>query len=75
MDAEPVVVEVARSDDLEDDLPLLPRRERALFIARVEPRSKALVGEPVRLVVHPEQVYLVSLATSENLLVRAGQAS
>jgi multiple sugar transport system ATP-binding protein len=68
MDAEPVVVEAARSDDPEDDMTLLTQRERALFIARVESRSKAAVGDTVRLVVNPEQVYLFSPTTGENLL-------
>jgi multiple sugar transport system ATP-binding protein len=72
MDAEPVVVEAARSDDPEDDMTLLTQRERALFIARVESRSKAAVGGTVRLVVNPEQVYLFSPTTGENLLAPPG---
>jgi multiple sugar transport system ATP-binding protein len=68
LDAEPVVVEEARSDNPEDDTTLLTSREHALFVARIESRSEARIGHSMRLVVHPEQVYLFSASTGENLL-------
>jgi multiple sugar transport system ATP-binding protein len=69
MDTEAVVIEQARSDDPEDDLTLLTPRDRALFVARVEPRSEARVGHPIRLAVRPEQLYLFSPSAGINLLL------
>jgi multiple sugar transport system ATP-binding protein len=68
VDAEPVVVEAARSDDPDNDLTLLTQREQALFVARVDARTEAQVGSGIRLAVHPDRVYLFSPTTGENLL-------
>ncbi|MDA8298209.1 MAG: TOBE domain-containing protein [Actinomycetota bacterium] len=68
LDAESVMVEQARTDDPDDDLTLLTARGRALVIARVEARSAAAAGEPIRLAVDPLQCYLFSPSTGEHLL-------
>ena len=71
LDAEPVIVEAARSDNPEDDTTLLTQRDKALFVAKVEPRSNARVGGQLRLAVRPERLYLFSPATGDNLLLSA----
>jgi multiple sugar transport system ATP-binding protein len=71
VDTAPVLVEGAKSDDPKDDMTLLTRRETALFVARVEPQAQLGVNDTVRLVVHPDQVYLFSPETGENLLAVA----
>ncbi|HEX7084358.1 MAG TPA: sn-glycerol-3-phosphate ABC transporter ATP-binding protein UgpC [Gaiellaceae bacterium] len=69
VDAEPVVVEEARSDDSEEDGALLiENRERALFTARVDPRTEARVGGTVELTIDPSRLYFFSPETGESLL-------
>ena len=70
-DADAVVVEDALSDDSNDDGTLLVDRERALFAARVDPRTTARVGETIRLTVDPSRLYFFSPETGESLLGRA----
>jgi multiple sugar transport system ATP-binding protein len=60
LDAEGVVIEDALSDDAEDD--------RTLFVARVDPRTKAKVGETIRLSVDPSRFYFFSPGSGETLL-------
>jgi multiple sugar transport system ATP-binding protein len=69
VDADPVVVEGAGSDDANDDMATLTARERPLFVARVEPRASTTVGRTVRLAVRPDQIYLFSPTSGENLLL------
>src|SRR6185437_5907985 len=41
VDAEPVIIEQARTNDEDEDATLLICRDRALFTARVDPRTSA----------------------------------
>jgi multiple sugar transport system ATP-binding protein len=68
LDAAPVLVEEAQSDDENDDATLLTQRDRALFTARVDPRTQARVGETIRLAVDPGRIYFFSAATGESLV-------
>jgi multiple sugar transport system ATP-binding protein len=69
LDAEGVVVEDALSDDAEDETSLLAaERDRTLFVARVDPRTKAKVGDTLRLAVDPSRFYFFSPDTGETLL-------
>jgi multiple sugar transport system ATP-binding protein len=69
LDAESVVVEDALSDDSADETSLLAaERNRTLFAARVDPRTKALMGSTIRLTVDPSRFYFFSPETGETLL-------
>src|SRR4051794_28504938 len=69
LDAESVVVEDALSDDAEDETSLLAaERDRTLFAARVDPRTKARMGDTIRLTVDPSRFYFFSPETGETLL-------
>jgi multiple sugar transport system ATP-binding protein len=71
IDAEGIVVEDAISDRPEDEATLLAaERDRTLFAARVDPRTKAQVGETMRLAVDPSRLYFFSQA-GDNLLTQA----
>ncbi|MFL5955345.1 MAG: ABC transporter ATP-binding protein [Gaiellaceae bacterium] len=78
VDAEPVIVEDALSDDEDEDGSLLAEESgRALFAARVDARTKAQVGGRMTLALDPSRVYYFSPETGESLLGRqlAGAAS
>jgi multiple sugar transport system ATP-binding protein len=69
LDAEGVVVEDALSDDAEDETTLLAaEKDRTLFVARVDPRTKAAPGQPLRLALDPSRLYFFSSETGESLL-------
>ena len=69
VDAKPVVVEDALSDEGDDDGTLLVQdRDRPLFAARVDARTKARVGETLRLAVDPSRLYFFSPETGASLL-------
>jgi multiple sugar transport system ATP-binding protein len=71
VDAEPVIVEDALSDDEDEDGSLLAEESgRALFAARVDARTKAEVGRPITLAIDPSRVYYFSPETGESLLGR-----
>jgi multiple sugar transport system ATP-binding protein len=71
VDAEPVVVEDALSDDADEDGTLLAEEgNHALFAARVDARTKAQVGGRLTLAVDPSRVYYFSPETGESLLGR-----
>jgi len=70
VDAEPVVVEEARSDDEDEEATLLVETDRALFTARVDPRTAAKVGGRITLAVDPARLYYFSPQTGESLLGR-----
>jgi multiple sugar transport system ATP-binding protein len=72
IDAEPVVVEDALSDDKDEDRTLLLAEENthALFAARVDARTSAEVGGRVTLAVDPSRVYYFSPETGESLFGR-----
>ena len=67
VDADPVVIEEARSDE-QDDGSLLADRDRALFTARVDPRTSARRGGTASLVVDSSRLYFFSPETGESLL-------
>ena len=74
VDAEPVVVEAARSDDTEDDGSLLVRRDRTRFVARVDPRTRARAHQPLRLAVDTARLYFFDPGSGESLLRAAAAA-
>jgi multiple sugar transport system ATP-binding protein len=71
VDSKPVVVEEALDTDDDQEGRLLAERDRALFAARVDPRTAAKPGETIRLAVDPSRFYFFSPSTSESLLDRA----
>jgi multiple sugar transport system ATP-binding protein len=70
VDAEQIVVEEARSDDEDEEATLLVESDRALFTARVDPRTAAKVGSRITLAVDPARLYYFSPQTGESLLGR-----
>ena len=75
IDAEAIVVEGATLDEGEDDGKLLAGGDRGLFAARVDPRTRARPGEPIRLAVDPSRFYFFSPTTGETLLERTAVAA
>jgi multiple sugar transport system ATP-binding protein len=71
VDADPVIVEEARSEDAdEESTTLLVETDHALFTARVDPRTGARVGSRIKLAVDPARLYYFSPETGESLLGR-----
>jgi multiple sugar transport system ATP-binding protein len=71
LDAAPIVIEEALSDeDLEegDQTLFAADRDRAMFGARVDPRTSASVGTQARLSIDPARLYFFSPETGANLL-------
>jgi multiple sugar transport system ATP-binding protein len=68
VDAVPIVVEETVSSIEEEDGRLLADRNRALFAARVDPRTAARVGQSIRLTVDPSRLYFFAPDTGESLL-------
>jgi multiple sugar transport system ATP-binding protein len=66
VDADPIVVEEAQSDEGEEASLLAD--DRPLFTARVDPRTSARVGGRVKLAVDPSRLYFFSPETGESLL-------
>jgi multiple sugar transport system ATP-binding protein len=67
--AEQVVIEDAMADNAEDETSLLAdAKDRARFVARVDPRTRAKVGDTIRLAVEPDRLYFFSPETGETLL-------
>jgi multiple sugar transport system ATP-binding protein len=74
--AHQVIIEDALTDNAEDEASLLAdTKDRALFAARVDPRTKAHVGQSLRLSVDPSRLYFFSPATGESLLNGASARS
>jgi multiple sugar transport system ATP-binding protein len=67
LDADRVVVEDALADEPDEDGTLLAGDDQALLAARVDPRTKARVGETVRLAVDPARLYFFSPDTGQSL--------
>src|SRR3954451_16206421 len=64
-----VVIEDAMSDNADDEASLLAEhRDRAMFTARVDPRTDARVGDTIRLAVDATRLYFFSAETGESLL-------
>jgi multiple sugar transport system ATP-binding protein len=68
VDAQPVVVEEARSDENDEDGALLTGHEKPLFAARVDPRTAAQVGSTLRLAIDPSRLYFFSPESGASLL-------
>jgi multiple sugar transport system ATP-binding protein len=69
VDAEQVVIEDALTDEAEDESTLLAAdRDRKLFAARVDPRTRAGVGDMITLAVDPSRLYFFSPESGESLL-------
>ena len=69
IEAEQVVIEEALSDQGEGETTLLAaERDRTLFVARVDARTKARVGDTMRLAVDPSRLYFFAPETGESLL-------
>jgi multiple sugar transport system ATP-binding protein len=71
VEADAVVVEDAQSTEEDEDATLLTQRDGALFAARVDPRTRARIGDTFRLAVDPSRFYFFSPETGESLLERA----
>jgi multiple sugar transport system ATP-binding protein len=68
VDAQQVVIEDAMSSEEDDVVGLIAAmQDRALFAARVDPRSKARVGHKLTLAVDPSRFYFFSPDTGERL--------
>jgi multiple sugar transport system ATP-binding protein len=69
VEAEQVVIEDALSDQPEDETTLLAaERDRTLFVARVDARTDARVGDTLRLAIEPSRLYFFSPESGESLL-------
>jgi multiple sugar transport system ATP-binding protein len=69
VEAEQVVIEDALSDEGEAETTMLAdARDRTLLTARVDARTKASVGNRLRLAVDPARLYFFSPDTGESLL-------
>jgi multiple sugar transport system ATP-binding protein len=76
IDAEGVVIEDAVSDEVGEETSLLAEhRDRTLFVARVDPRTAARVGDPMRLTIEPSRLYFFSPETGDSLLGGAANAA
>jgi multiple sugar transport system ATP-binding protein len=67
LDADRVLVEDALADEPDEDGTLLAGDDQALLAARVDPRTKARVGDTVRLAVDPARLYFFSPDTGQSL--------
>jgi multiple sugar transport system ATP-binding protein len=69
VDANTVTVEDAMSDEKEDSGSLLAEEsDRPMFAARVDPRTKAQVGQRITLSVDPSRLYYFSPETGDSVL-------
>ncbi|MFL6029424.1 MAG: ABC transporter ATP-binding protein [Gaiellaceae bacterium] len=68
LDVDPIVIEEAMKDDQDEDSATLAAADRALFVARVNPRTRAAVGEMLTLAVDPSQLYFFAPDSGESLL-------
>ena len=68
LDVEPIVVEEAVSESKDEEATTLTAGDRGLFTARVNARTKAQVGEMLRLAVDPSLMYFFSPDGGESLL-------
>ncbi len=69
VDAEQVVIEDAVTDQPEDEATLLAEdKARNLFVARVDARTDARVGDKVRLALDPSRLYFFSPHSGESLM-------
>ncbi len=71
----PVEAEELRAAVNEEDGSLLADSRTSLFNARINPRTRAKVGEQLKLAVQPAGFHFFDLATGENLLAPAAAAA
>lgn len=72
VEAEQVVIEDAVVAEAEDETTILAaERDRTLLVARVDARTKARVGDRLRLAVDPARLYFFSPEEGESLLAEA----
>ena len=68
-DAEQILIEDALSDEGEEETTLLAGdRDRALLVARLDARTRARVGDTLRLAVDPSRLYFFAPDTGQSLL-------
>jgi multiple sugar transport system ATP-binding protein len=67
IDAQPIVIEEAASP-ADEEAGLLADFGRALFAARVDPRTEARVGEVLRLAIEPSRFHFFAVGNGETLL-------
>jgi multiple sugar transport system ATP-binding protein len=68
-DAEQILIEDALSDEGEEETTLLAAdRDRGLLVARLDARTKARVGDTIRLAVDPSRLYFFAPDTGQSLL-------
>jgi multiple sugar transport system ATP-binding protein len=72
LDARPVIVDEVTAEDEEATLMV---RDRSLFAARIDPRSKASVGGTMRLAIDPSRLYFFAPESGESLLGPAAAAA
>ena len=65
---DPIVIEEAVSENRDEDTTTVTASDRSLFVARVNARSRAEVGDMLRLAVDPSQLYFFSPETGQSLL-------
>jgi multiple sugar transport system ATP-binding protein len=68
LDVEPIIIGEAVAAQEEDDSATLTTTDRRLFVARVNARTNAQVGETLRLSIDPSQLYFFSPENGESLL-------
>ena len=73
--ADAVVVEDAQSTEEDEDATLFTQRDAALFAARVDPRTKAQVGQRIRLAIDASRFYFFSPETGESLNGRSARTA
>jgi multiple sugar transport system ATP-binding protein len=72
VEAEQVVIADAVAAEAEDETTILAaERDRTLLVARVDARTKARVGDRLRLAVDPARLYFFSPEEGESLLAEA----
>jgi multiple sugar transport system ATP-binding protein len=75
LDADRILVEDALADEPDEDGTLLAGDDQGLLAARVDPRTKARVGDTIRLAVDPARLYFFSPETGQSLSRQAVAAA
>jgi multiple sugar transport system ATP-binding protein len=69
VDAPRVEAAQVRAAVEDEDESLLADEQNSLFNARIDPRTRAEVGKPLRLAVNPSRFHFFDPATGENLII------
>jgi multiple sugar transport system ATP-binding protein len=75
VDTQPIVIEEAVSVGGDEESSLLAGFDRALFAARVDPRTSARVGERVRLALDPSRFHFFAAESGETLVAQQAVAA